>query len=157
MTTRDDWERKVREQNEDLRAWERSLEGVHYQLSLEGVDIERLDVCITKTVAKLPDDVRHFVYDSCSFLSVQLGLTWPPDDRWKIILDDSMADDLDPSDVESVIAHEIAHAYLGHSVFTLPELNPSGKYATSPVEVEARELAEQWGFEGIGTEPPEDE
>jgi len=59
---------------------------------------------------------------------------------WIIVLDERMAFD----DVQSVIAHEIAHAWLGHDRLGNPP---------EDCEVQTARLVQQWGFTGIGADP----
>ena len=61
--------------------------------------------------------------------------------RWIILLQGS------PPQDESVIAHEIAHAYLGHD-----RLGISVGLEPVAIETQACELTRSWGFEGLGTD-----
>lgn len=67
-----------------------------------------------------------------------------------ILLSELMIDKYEQEDVISVVAHEIAHAYLGHE----PCLEPDFSLAAER-EVEACALASQWGFSGRGTDAEE--
>ena len=100
---------------------------------------------IMQTCARLPDDVFNFVRCKCTLVS--LGkTTWGQTYRtcslgetaeWLILLDDRVS----AADLPSSIAHEVAHAYRGHSSGSEQE------------EQEARDLARSWGLEGLGTLP----
>lgn len=111
---------------------------------------------IVRTVTRLPAAVQEFVFERCAFMSVgraAYGLVMPPNtaaaadylhwahDRWIVFL----SDDLPEAHAPGIIAHEIAHAYLGHDR-TAPGL-------TAGVEIEAAELAAAWGFDGMATDP----
>jgi hypothetical protein len=75
--------------------------------------------------------------------------------KWRtiVLLNYEIASD---DDVDSIIAHEIAHAYLGHDQMTLGEVEDreiDGR--TVPVlklEYEAYELTRTWGFKGSGAD-----
>ena len=99
---------------------------------------------IATVVSRLPDDVQTFVFTSCFFVSIS-GLAGPvglaaapvrlPCDRpWVIALRNS----LPPEDALGIIAHEIAHAWLG----------PDVPVAQIPSDSEARanKQAAMWGF-----------
>ncbi len=110
-------------------------------------DDSTLAALIIQTAARLPRDVRAFVFDRCVFLSagrmlygmVLPGATAKPE-TWIILLSERMHGD----DLHSFIAHEIAHAWLGHDRLS-PEV---------PVdhETQAANLAQQWGFIGRGAD-----
>src|SRR5262245_9194725 len=131
-------------QQSRYRQWERSLEGVAYQLDLypfveDDVKIRQ----IAAVVQGLPGRVRQFVYDRCRFIWPEddLGYTVPGDvfiGVWVIML----RYDLPAADVPSTIAHEIAHAYRGDDFRT----------ATPDCEIAAAELAASWGFAGSGAD-----
>jgi hypothetical protein len=117
-------------------------------------DDSELLLWIQLTLTKLPIDVARFVIDRCSFVStgrVNLGLILPgrigvhflerrSRNTWVIIL----SENLPASEEESVIAHEIAHAWLGHD--RLAEMSDD-------VEIEAANLTKLWGFVGRGADP----
>ncbi len=65
-----------------------------------------------------------------------------------ILLSEHIVDEYEWEDNLSAIAHEIAHAYLGH------EPRHVGDEVNLPAEreVEACELARRWGFSGRGTD-----
>jgi hypothetical protein len=106
---------------------------------------------IALVVSRLPDEVQTFVFTRCFFVSLS-GLNGPvglaaapvrlPCDRpWVIGLRNS----LPRADALGVIAHEIAHAWLG----------PNVPLAQIPSDSEARadEQAEAWGFAQTSTGP----
>lgn len=83
-----------------------------------GEDME-MQVWIQNTISKLPEEVAIFAIDRCRFISIgwgAAGLAFPgrigvdddegPLNVWIIVLDDNLS----AEHVESVIAHEIAHA-----------------------------------------------
>ena len=138
--------------------WERSPTGVRYALSagttIQGVDMAHLDDLITLTVAQLPTDVQEFVYDQCTFISVgggHIGAAFPPQwaPAWLIVLSSHVLADRTDDDVMSIIAHEIAHARCGHSMFESDGSAADG----DRMEIEASQLAAAWGFSGRGTTP----
>jgi hypothetical protein len=99
---------------------------------------------IAAVVSRLPAEVQRFVFTRCFFVSIS-GLDGPvglaaapvrlPCDRpWVLALRNS----LPPEDAPGVIAHEIAHAWLGPNV-PLAEIP-----ADSDVRADAQ--AEAWGF-----------
>ncbi len=109
---------------------------------------------ITNTIRNLPADVAAFAIDRCAFVSVgrvAAGWTLPgrigvhPSQRrsrnmWIIVLLES----LPPEDANGAIAHEIAHAWLGHDMIVgLPEDG----------ETQAASMVAEWGFTGIGSDP----
>ena len=144
---------------DELSLWENSLEGVRDALgagtTIQGIDHGGLDDLITLVVHRLPRDVRQFVSDHCTFVSVggcSYGATFPPNwaDSWLIVLDGAMVDRLGEDGTMSVIAHEIAHALLGHSL-----LDPSTyERGDESLETEAAQQTAAWGFVGIGALPP---
>jgi hypothetical protein len=86
---------------------------------------------LLNTLARLPDDVYRFTVENVSFHAGQSQtlevkeLTKP----CMIILK--------RTDSESLIAHEIAHAYLGHA---------RTESRTKNIESDAEELRKTWGF-----------
>lgn len=122
------------------RDWENSLEGVHYQLGEIYTD-ERLEGIITETVLRLPPDVRNFVYDNCIFWGIASdgGKAFCAQANshldWIIILGEN-AD-------ENLVAHEIAHCWLGHRH---PMERASAK-EVGPEEMAANYKAKEWGFD----------
>jgi len=127
------------------REWENSLEGVAYWLG----DLpfpESLETVTIQAVHRLPDAVREFVYYHCRFASEDdAGVTIrcvPQAGRpWLVTLGQGGVE-------ESLIAHEIAHAWLGH------ECDPqAGELRLTQRDEEAAcDLTRQWGFAGTGTE-----
>lgn len=118
---------------------------------------EELLALIGDAVRRLPDEALLLATERCVFVSVGRtaeGLTLPPyvlqhgEDgdnlHWLILLDDGMMNDKAADDVESVIAHELAHAVLGHD-----RMADDGDRS---IELAAVRLAREWGFEGSGTD-----
>jgi len=60
------------------------------------------------------------------------------DADWLIVLDDRSPD------LETVIAHEVAHAYLGHSI--------ADPLSDDETERQASEQTRSWGFTGLGSD-----
>ena len=58
--------------------------------------------------------------------------------EWFILIYD------DAPDLETIIAHEVAHAYLGHSL--------DDPLSDEETEMQARELTREWGFTGKGAD-----
>ena len=126
-------------------------EEVSYRLAYFGEDT-RLHRWIVQTVARLPEEVRDFACERCRFLSVgrsALGMVIPADiathaleectcNMWLILLEEELPED----DAHSIIAHEIAHARLGHNRFT----------ADASVEILTAEKTKEWGFTGLGAD-----
>ena len=116
-------------------------------------DNETIRVLIIATICRLPDEVAEFALDRCNFVSIGeegtgYGIVLPgrigvhPGERrskniWIIVLAENLPDE----DSHSIIAHEIAHAWLGHDrVGEIPE----------DCETQASDLVRQWGFTGRG-------
>lgn len=109
---------------------------------------------IAETVAHLAEEVRVFALDRCRFVSVGIGatgITLPgrigvhyleQESRncWVIVLDDRVPHD----QMHAMIAHEIAHAWLGHDRLGEPP---------EDCERQAALLAKKWGFQGNGADP----
>jgi hypothetical protein len=128
--------------------WENSLEGVHYQLNLmlRNPDLEG---CIVRTVLRLPAEVRAFVYGECKILDAGnavaghvMPTSWVEGSSWLIILDGNLTVTLEDEDAQSIVAHEISHAWLKHSIFAV-DLS---------CEKEAAEQTAAWGFSGKGAD-----
>lgn len=130
-----------------------NLNDIRYKLHYYGDD-GSLESTIVAVIAKLPPDVQEFVGDRCRFLSVGRvcwGMTMRQmiceidakevEDKWLILLEEQTP----AEQIESVVAHEIAHAWLGHDRYD-PDLLPE-------CEVEAALLTREWGFEGWGADP----
>lgn len=116
-----------------------------------GEDMEML-AWIQSTLSKLPEEVAVFAIDQCRFISVgkgAAGLTLPgrigvdnaesPLNVWIIVLDENISSE----HMESVIAHEIAHAWLGHD--RIGDIPDDG-------EIVAANLTKEWGFTGHGAD-----
>ena len=86
---------------------------------------------IVNTFARLPEEVYRFTLANISFHAGQSQTLEVKE------LTKSCMIILKRSDSESVIAHEIAHAYLGHA---------KTKSRTKNIEEEAEELRKNWGF-----------
>jgi hypothetical protein len=102
------------------------LEDVHYRVGYFG-ESRATEEAVVRAVARLPEDVREFACDQCRFISVghalgyylpgRVGLDPATDTTegiWLILL----ADGQDPEDAESIVAHELAHLWLGHPLGT---------------------------------------
>lgn len=131
---------------EKIKQWDRSLEGIYYAFGgfyLEGShENER---AVVETIQKLPDKVREWVCSNCSFV-IAGGIAFGPLDNkdwlkerrpWNIFI----AVTAEKESLPFTIAHEIAHAWLGHKTFinTISPEPPSR-------EKEADEQAKKWGF-----------
>jgi len=107
---------------------------------------------IVNVLSLLPDDVTDFALDRCAFLSVgkaSAGMVLPgrigvhghekrSRNFWLVLLDENMPGD------DSVIAHEIAHAWLRHDRLAADDCETW--------ERDAADLARSWGFVGRGTD-----
>lgn len=137
----------LREAQAEYRRWEDSLEGVAYWLGDLLVQ-ESLVPVIVEAIHKLPREVREFIYFNCRFASMDDGgvrMRRIPQARhpWLITLGEGLVD-------ESLLVHEIAHAWLGHEYDPLRgELQASQRD-----EEDARDLIRQWGFGGGGKDCP---
>jgi hypothetical protein len=99
---------------------------------------------LVRALSRLPDDALEFVVDKCAFFSIGGGSNgqclpsrFTGEAEWLILIDN------DAPDLETVIAHEVAHAYLGHG------LEDATKEET---EKQAREQVRAWGFTGKGAD-----
>jgi len=86
---------------------------------------------LLNTLARLPEEVYRFTLENVSFHAGQSQTLEVKD------LTKSCMIILKRTDSESLIAHEIAHAYLGHA---------KTKSKTKNIESEAEELRKIWGF-----------
>lgn len=144
--------------NEEQRAhrgeaWMRSLEGIHYRIAYLG-ESEFTRAHIANAVSRLPGDVQDFACERCRFVSVgegAMGITLPGSigvnahekrsrNMWIIVLDDRIP----VEELDGVVAHEIAHAWLGHN---------RCEEVTVDDEVAAATLTREWGFTGRGADP----
>lgn len=101
---------------------------------------EELDNALERVFDRLPADVQEYVDDKVTFICLSedlAGLTVRLP-GWTIILSDTIAHE----DVESVIAHEIAHAWLKHDSLCSDD--------QAKREADARRQAREWGFFGHG-------
>lgn len=142
----------AKDQIQRQEEWENSEEGVAYQLDLlmGEVDLAR---AIVRTVARLPVEVREYVYEKCKFIDCGgntrghvLPGYWLADAEWIIVLDAGMLGDLDEESVMGVIAHEIGHAWLKDDFFNPPVAFPDN-------EIRTANQARAWGFTGEGADP----
>lgn len=63
---------------------------------------------------------------------------------WLILLDEKIAHNIEPENAQSIIAHEIVHAWLGHDRHS-PDI-------PKDCEIQAATLTGQWGFQGLGSD-----
>ena len=132
-------------------------ERVHGELTYWGGSDDK-QMALVRTLVRLPEDVRDLALDSVRFIGVGeetvRGL-FVPVEVWPETLPDMepepqpefyvlcVSEDLEGEDYMSVVAHEIAHIWLGHDAF-----GP----ADGPGEDEAYALTRDWGFSGKGAE-----
>ena len=142
---KEDGRETLREARAEYRKWENSFEGVAYWLGDLPVQ-ESLERVIVEAVRKLPRKTREFVYHNCRFSATDddgVRMRYIPQSKqlWLITLGNGLQD-------ESLLVHEIAHAWLGH------EWDPQcgALRATDQDEEIACELTKEWGFTGAGTE-----
>jgi hypothetical protein len=104
---------------------------------------------IIDTVDRLPREIAEFACKSCVFVSVgkvraitlpSSWQTWPGAESPEYLI--VLLDDKPSSEFAAIIAHEIAHAWLGHNYFE--EQGPE-------LENEAAAVAQSWGFSGGAT------
>jgi len=103
---------------------------------------------IAKVLVRLPEEVREVVTERCRFFvpDHEYGRVWGGQDfqsDYIIFLSQQLAEMNKEEDALSIIAHEIAHAYLSHSTLTTDGIE---------CEKEACEQALAWDFSGIGTD-----
>jgi hypothetical protein len=129
--------------------WPNRLEGIAYDLQTYHGHDEETRQRILKTIARLPDKVARFALKRCVYFSAgraNHGMVLPPRalerGRWVVILTENMPE----RSSESIIAHEIAHAWLKHDAFAF-DIN------AAEVEVAAAQLAHEWGFTGHAADP----
>ena len=140
---------------------EMSLDEIAYYLAYYG-ESQELEALIVSVLNHLPAAVRDFALDRCRFSSVgstTYGMVLPgrigrqdtdytnvppdeslEDDPWFILL----LEDLPAEDAPGIVAHEIAHAWLGHDRLGF---NPDDS------ETVAANLTAAWGFTGLGADP----
>ncbi len=92
---------------------------------------------VDKTVARLPDEVREFVKENVQFEEACNSMIPRTQFRKKYIVF------LKPDFAERTLAHEIAHAYLGHDID-----DPDDKIKIGDWEADANRLARKWLKEG---------
>jgi hypothetical protein len=110
--------------------------------------MDKTTTIIEETVARLPQEIQTFVRRKCAFKVFApggLGCAIPPDVRrgkWIIVV----SANVDADDAHGIVAHEIAHAWLGHR---------EGHVAEE--EDAAMALTASWEFTGAGAGWPEDD
>jgi hypothetical protein len=90
-----------------------------------------LYVRLVNTLVRLPEEVYRFTLENISFHAGQSQTLEVKE------LTKSCMIILKRTDSKSLIAHEIAHAYLGHA---------KTRSRTKNIETEAEELRKKWGF-----------
>jgi predicted SprT family Zn-dependent metalloprotease len=115
----------------------------------DGMTDDEVRAIIEETQARLPQAIQAVVDHECHFLVYRQGTHGLAlhrdrlqDKPWLLVIEASV----DAADAHGVVAHEIAHAWLGH------------RYGGSADEESAApELAATWGFTGSGAGWPEDD
>lgn len=106
----------------------------------EGGDATQAKV-IAETLERLPADVVKHVVGNVQFAVRHQRSSWAmPAAGWVVFLNDEAFHD------RSIIAHEIAHTWLGHGAYA--DIEDLVKK-----EHEACATAAGWGFQGLGTWP----
>lgn len=125
-------------------AYDYSLDDAWYALGETGVlasDDDNIRGAYAHVLVRLPPKIRHFALERIIILTIgrtAQGICWPASilDRrrrkWLIVMDENFDGDL-----ESAIAHEIAHAWLGHNHLMI---------VGNTCEADADGLAVEWGF-----------
>ena len=115
----------------------------------DGMTRDEVLTIIEETRARLPKEIEAFVDRECQFLiyhqetqGMALHRDHLEDKPWVLLLQASV----EAADAHGFVAHEIAHAWLGHRVGGHPE-----------DELAALELAAAWGFTGAGAGWPEED
>lgn len=113
-----------------------SFEKIHYDLDCQTVSDPALMRNIVKTISHIPQDHYDFIINNIMFLefnAICQGQTISRKNIQKafLIL-------LKPPSNQNIIAHEIAHALLNHTLGA--EINQ---------EKEADDLIEKWGFKRV--------
>jgi hypothetical protein len=100
---------------------------------------------LVRALSRLPDDALDLAIEKCVFFSCGGGVNAQclptrliGEADWLVLIYD-----LAP-DIETVIAHEVAYAYLGHSI--------GDPMSDEETETRARELTRTWGFSGKGAD-----
>lgn len=146
--------------------WPLTLENVAYDLAYYGTSDET-ERRIVKVLSQLPEQVVEFVLDKCVFLSIghaSLGQVLPAriiekyfgesvKDRWIVLLEEEPKAEsgklYSETDAQSIVAHEVAHAWLRHDAFAEETAERELQ-----LETEAAELTAKWGFKGKGSSAP---
>jgi hypothetical protein len=103
----------------------------------------RVERAINEVLSVIPEAVAKFALTRCTF--VVLGRTCsgfslaPRPNRWLVVVGDFV----DEWDIHSIVAHEIAHAWLRHD----------GRGDTVGDEQAACKLVMAWGISGSGADP----
>jgi hypothetical protein len=106
----------------------------------------RAEQILISALCRLPADVREQALEHCYFLSVSRdvgGFYLPVNSlaakQWLVVLNEDWSEE----DLESAVAHEVAHLWLQH---------PPNDLSTDVErhENEAAALVREWGFSGMG-------
>jgi hypothetical protein len=116
----------------------------------EGMTEETVWTIINETIARLPEEVQAFVDRECNFHVYHQGVHGMAlhrdqlqDKPWLLMIQSNA----DAADAHGFVAHEIAHAWLGHQAAD----------AVAEQEMAALELTAAWGFTGAGAGWPEED
>src|SRR5262245_53854275 len=101
---------------------------------------------LRRVLERLPAEAFEFALARCAYAAIgpemaRAQVLPPLNDRYLVLLTEGEKE-------ESVIAHEIAHAFLGHPDTVLAGFRDETVERTQ--EAEARALAVAWGFTGSG-------
>lgn len=128
------------------------FEEAHY--SLQAVyygDHPEVEQALVTAYMSLPPVVQEFVLSETRILSVgrqAFGQTFPSrivhDRPWLVVLFEGVESD----ELPALIAHEIAHAWLGHDGWR----GVSDAASFRQIETAAADQAKAWGFTGPGTD-----
>jgi hypothetical protein len=140
---------KWRKPSEGWDEWPNRLEGIAYDLQTYHGDDPHTHRRIVETIAKLPDRVARFALNRCVYFSagrVNHGMVLPPRTlgrgRWVLVLTETTPE----RSAQSMIAHEIAHAWLKHDRY-------AANVDAAEIESGAAQLAREWGFSGRAADP----
>jgi hypothetical protein len=129
------------------------IETVSYQLQYWS-DSSEVEGWLVETISRLPEEVAEFAVENCGYMSVgksALAMVMPVEafhsltddsngNMWLIFLDERCK----KKDAHSMVAHEIAHAWLGHK-----RGDPN---CPKTAEIDAANLTKEWGFKGVGAD-----
>ena len=119
--------------------------GETWDIRYYGFD-QTIRATIVETVRRLPASVARFVFDRCFFVSVGRrcwGIAMPSTaaevaaNRWLVVLNEGMP----RRTRHSIVAREIAYAWLGHDRLS-PICDPAS-------DIQAEGLTAEWGFKGV--------